>query len=46
MIKTITDLIDKYAVQVVKSYGIGWGIAATVLIVAVVALGYYFGVTQ
>ena len=46
MIKTITDLIDKYAVRVVKSYGIGWGIAVAVLIVAVVVLLYYFGATQ
>ena len=46
MIKTITDLVDKYVVQVVEKYGIGWGVAVALLIVAVVALGYYFGVTQ
>lgn len=46
MINLITGLVDKYVPEVIKGYGIGWGVAVTVLIVAVVAGSIYFGVGQ
>lgn len=43
MINLITGLVDKYVPEVIKSYGIGWGVAVTVLIVAVLGALAYMG---